>query len=331
MEIHEAMLPLLVCPVCKHRLEKLNSTYRCSDNKCRAVFPIVGGKPVLLNEKRSIFQIKDYIGVRTELAPDKRSVYKFIERVIPSITHNYVAARNYAKLEKLLRQQSASPVVLVVGGGELGVGLEKLLDTQTIKIIETDVYFGPRTHLIADAHDLPFLDRSFDAVVIQAVLEHVLDPIRCVSEIYRVLKPEGIVYAESPFMYPVHLGAYDFMRFSLGAHRRLFRDFAELEGGVAGGPGQALALSIRSFVLSFSRSFLFKVFAAVVLPFLIFWIKYCDYFLIRKPYAEDFASTVYFLGRKAQESIKDEEIINQHWSKRNINRLHRPTASKVPL
>jgi len=55
----------------------------------------------------------------------------------------------------------------------------------------------------------------FDAVWIQAVLEHVLDPVRVVAEIHRVLRPGGLVYSEIPFMQEVHEGAYDFTRFRL--------------------------------------------------------------------------------------------------------------------
>ncbi len=43
--------------------------------------------------------------------------------------------------------------------------------------------------LICDAHDIPFADRSFDGVIVQAVLEHVVDPFRCCEEIHRVLIP----------------------------------------------------------------------------------------------------------------------------------------------
>ena len=34
---------------------------------------------------------------------------------------------------------------------------------------------------------------SFDGVMIQAVLEHVLEPTRVVAEIHRVLKPDGLL------------------------------------------------------------------------------------------------------------------------------------------
>lgn len=48
---------------------------------------------------------------------------------------------------------------------------------------------------VADAQALPFADRSFDAVVANHVLYHVPDRRKAFSEITRVLKTEGVLYA----------------------------------------------------------------------------------------------------------------------------------------
>ena len=74
-----------------------------------------------------------------------------------------------------------------------------------------------------------------DAVICQAVLEHVLEPASAVSEIHRVLRRDGLVYAETPFMQQVHERAYDFSRFTQSGHRWLFRRFSEISAGPIGG------------------------------------------------------------------------------------------------
>ena len=74
--------------------------------------------------------------------------------------------------------------------------------------------------VLGDAHDLPFVDAAFDAAVIQAVLEHVVDPQRVVAELHRVLREDGVLYSEVPFMQQVHEGAYDFTRYTDLGHRR---------------------------------------------------------------------------------------------------------------
>ena len=93
--------------------------------------------------------------------------------------------------------------------------------------------------VICDAHDLPFKEKSFDAIICQAVLEHVADPYRCVEEMFRVLKPKKFIYVETPFMQQVHMAPYDFTRFTYLGHRRLFRRFKEIDSGIACGPGMS--------------------------------------------------------------------------------------------
>lgn len=51
---------------------------------------------------------------------------------------------------------------------------------------------------VADAHDLPFKDQSFTGVFCLEVLEHIFKPKKVISEIYRVLKPNGYVIVIVP-------------------------------------------------------------------------------------------------------------------------------------
>ncbi len=46
---------------------------------------------------------------------------------------------------------------------------------------------------VADAHDLPFADDSFDVVHAHQVLQHVGDPVQALREMRRVTRPGGIV------------------------------------------------------------------------------------------------------------------------------------------
>jgi SAM-dependent methyltransferase len=184
--------------------------------------------------------------------------------------------------------------------------------TPSIRIVSTDVSFGPLTAIICDGHDLPFADGTFDAVIVQAVLEHVVDPVRCVSEVHRVLAPHGLVYAETPFMQQVHMGPYDFTRYSHSGHRRLFRQFDEVESGVAGGPGMALAWSYQYFLLSFASSRaargLLRAFASLTG----FFLKYFDSYLVSRNGALDAAAGIYFLGRRSDRTLSDRELVRYY-------------------
>ena len=166
--------------------------------------------------------------------------------------------------------------------------------------------------MICDAHCLPFEDNSFDGVIIQAVLEHVVDPWRCVEEIYRVLKEDGLVYAETPFIQQVHGGRYDFTRFTHLGHRRLFRKFEEIDSGAVCGPGMALAWSYRYFLLSFTSSRFLRRLIGIFSRLTSFYLPYLDYFLINNPGTLDAASAYYFLGRKSTCVLSDRDLINRY-------------------
>ncbi len=49
-----------------------------------------------------------------------------------------------------------------------------------------------------DLASLPFADDSFDAVVLQDVIEHVADPARVLTQLARVLRPGGTLYMSTP-------------------------------------------------------------------------------------------------------------------------------------
>jgi SAM-dependent methyltransferase len=71
-------------------------------------------------------------------------------------------------------------------------------------VINFEIVDYPSTDVLGVGQALPFRDAVFDAVFSLAVLEHVSDPFECASEIARVLKPGGKVYACVPFLQPEH-------------------------------------------------------------------------------------------------------------------------------
>jgi ubiquinone/menaquinone biosynthesis C-methylase UbiE len=79
-----------------------------------------------------------------------------------------------------------------------------------------------------DAHDLPYKDESFDAVLCNQVLEHVKNPWVCVKEFHRVLKGGGILILSSPFIYQEHNHPVDNWRFTISGLRILCEDFSEV-------------------------------------------------------------------------------------------------------
>ena len=188
------------CPVCRSPLNEGDGELRCANTSGEHIFPVLNGVPILINEGNSVFSVAEVIAHATS-PTSEFGVLEIAERVLPSFYRIGTKRANYATLAGLLLARTSDPKLLVVGAGEIGAGMEPLLDASPpIRLVETDVAVRSRTHVACDAHDLPFADEAFDGVVVQAVLEHVLDPYRCVAEIHRVLAPRGFVYAETPFM-----------------------------------------------------------------------------------------------------------------------------------
>jgi len=312
LRLHEDVQALMRCPRCGSAVAIEDQTMRCESRTCGLAFPVVDGVPILIDESKSLFSFSDFTAKReTTFRSSDRALKQAFGRVMPRIGMNIAAERNYARLaELLLDGAKGRPRVLVIGGGVVGKGMEAFVRESRIELVETDVALAPRTAMVADAHDLPFADASFDGVIAQAVLEHVLDPTRVVAEMHRVLKSGGIVFAETPFMQQVHMGPFDFTRFTHLGHRRLFRNFEEIESGVSCGPGMALAWAWQYFLLSFATRSLTRALLRGVASLTAFWLKYFDYWLVRRPGGIDAASGVYFIGRKAGTVLPDRVLVS---------------------
>ncbi|MBI4063338.1 MAG: methyltransferase domain-containing protein [Elusimicrobia bacterium] len=303
----------LRCPACRCGLEFQDDEISCTGPSCGKVYPVVDGIPVLIDDVGSVFSLNDFTARRgTFYQSSETGARQSISRLLPSLGDNLKAKGNFLRFAGLLRRSTASPKVLVVGGSRVGPGLESILSDPQIDFVESDVALGQRTALICDAHGLPFDDETFDAVVAQVVLEHVVDPYACVEEMRRILKPGGLVYAETPFMEQVHAGRYDFTRFTRLGHRRLFRGFEEISSGIVGGPGMALAWSYRYFLLSFAESRRLRTLLSAFARLTAFWLKYFDPYLTSKAGALDAAAEFYFMGRKSDRLLADRELIRSY-------------------
>jgi peptidoglycan/xylan/chitin deacetylase (PgdA/CDA1 family)/SAM-dependent methyltransferase len=310
LTVNEKVQELLKCANCRGSLVLQNGHLCCTSQFCGMGFPLVDGMPVLINDHNSLFKRADFVFRRnTTFDLGRGSFIRQADRWLPSLSMNIPAERNYGAFAELLLKQSSNPVVLVIGGSIVGRGMEALTSEPRIQLVETDVSFGPRTQLICDAHDLPFENSSFDGVIAQAVLQYVVEPSRCIHEIERVLKPRGLVYAESAFMQQVVHGRYDFTRFTHLGLRRLFRGFQEVASGPATGPGMALAWSFQFFLLSFARARWMRRASYAFARLTLFWLKYLDAALLDKPGTYDAASGFYFMGRKSDKHLSDRDLV----------------------
>lgn len=309
LKLPEWAFEMICCPVCGSDLS-FERELKCLNGECFSVFPVVDGIPVLLNQIKSLFSVEDFVkGKDTYYRSDRSGLINTLFCISPKISANIKAKKNFRRLANLLLEMSKSPKVLVLGGSIIGAGMVGFLSNPSIEFLETDVSFGPRAMAIVDAHCIPFRDNSFDCVVIQAVLEHVIDPYACVKEIRRVLKHDGLVYAETAFMQQVHGGKFDFTRFTHLGYRHLFGQFKELDSGAVCGTGMALAWAYQYFLMSLIKSSTFQTMARLFARLTAFWLKYFDYLTIDNPSSLQGASGYYFMGRKSDHQLEDKVLI----------------------
>jgi SAM-dependent methyltransferase len=313
MRLRDDLVSDLQCPRCGGDIDVHEGDLCCLREGCATRFPIVDGCPILINDAESAFRVHDFVaGARTtgqvarpSVDPTWRVRAKAVLRsLVPSISFSSTDFDLQDALAQAGTELPGRARILVLGAGDSELKIDAAHE-----IVYTDVDLGPLTHAVCDAHDIPFHDGSFDFVACISVLEHVADPYRCVAEIHRVLRADGCVYAVTPFMQQVHMGAYDFTRFTHLGHRRLFRWFTELRSGVSVGPGMALAWSIERFVSGFAVKPRTRSVLRVLARFIAFPVKYFDVILARRPSAYDSASGYYFFGRKADTALSDRELV----------------------
>ncbi len=180
---------------------------------------------------------------------------------------------------------------------DLGSGSHRLAK----HVVNMDIDLLPSVDIVAAGQALPFRDSVFDGIITQAVLEHVPDPSSVIWEIRRVLKDEGHIYAEVPFLQGYHADPDDYQRFTLSGMRWLFRDFDTIDIGVCVGPSSALVWMLREYarlVLQPAEplgKIIYRLVGWITLP-----LKYLDLVMARREGAHAIAAGLYFYGRKRQ-------------------------------
>lgn len=314
---------LLVCPSCKGSLSAGNHKIKCK--QCNDEFQIWNGVPILINDSHSFLKSSDIIqDANSQLSKEShlldilriihRLFWKFSFKVVP---HLYSKRRmneisqifnthieDYRDSHKLETYR-----FLIVGGGDLGNIGREMKTTAGYELINSDVYYTPTVNLIADITLLPFADSSFDFVLAEGVLEHVVSPLLGVQEIHRILKPDGLFFVTSPFMLGVHIPRVDFTRWTKSGLISLLRNFELIESGVIEGAFVALAYQISYVAMLVSPKRLIKFTNLFVNLFLIPF-KFIDPIFRHNPISEDAACSLYLISKKAEIPVNDSQIVD---------------------
>jgi SAM-dependent methyltransferase len=93
------------------------------------------------------------------------------------------------------------------------------------RCVEVEYSIFSNTTAVADAHNLPFKDDTFEAIVSYNTFEHLADPAAAAKELYRVLQPGGKLRLQTAFLQPLHEEPAHFYNATEFGVRRWFADF----------------------------------------------------------------------------------------------------------
>ena len=308
-------IELLRCVACRSKVLARAEDSLLVCTSCNQNYGWFNGSPVLIRPDNALFPPEAYHDDDLEPAsPSRRkalpSLGVRLKQAVPARSINLSRDRLFNRIAAEYAQKPLR--VLVVGCGTAGPALEAAFSATEFSFVHTDIDKAASADVMCDAHDLPFNDAVFDGVITTAVMEHVLRPDAVAAEIVRVLTPGGFIYSEVPFLQAVHESAYDFTRFLLSGHRRLFERFDEIEGGMVAGPATALVWQLTELSRAMFLNPRLASAAALISRSVFFWIKYLDHLVARNPRAVDAASCTYFYGQLRATPVDPTDIIRRY-------------------
>lgn len=187
MADEKLLLEVVACPQCALSLCVVHTGYFCK--KCGVRFPIVDGA-------------LDFIGS----APD--GCHR-IEKKVLRVGSDWRQANNNF-FHRVARDFDSEALVLDVGAGH-----SYLKAFFRSRYLATDIYPYKGLHFVCDLSKAsPLRAASLDAVLLNNVLEHLIEPNRMLDAIARALKPGGELNITVPFIIKLHQAPYDFMRYT---------------------------------------------------------------------------------------------------------------------
>lgn len=187
---------LLRCPVCKGRLEDLEEGWRCTS--CVIDYPLYEELPDMVPADTS--------GIKSSEREHYTDLIDYYLRMHDTWKESPFYNHSHEDFLGDLRKLPAGSLILEVGCG-LGTDGLRLLRSG-YRVVETEIApgslsearrlhvgggFGDSSaHLLADGENLPFAEDTFDGAFMVASLHHLPDPVCCLREIRRVVKPGGI-------------------------------------------------------------------------------------------------------------------------------------------
>jgi SAM-dependent methyltransferase len=198
------------------------------------------------------------------------------------------------------RRVPRGALVLDVGSKSIKGQYEFATPPQGLRVLALDLISAPNVDVVADAHEIPLTDESVDCVMCVGMLLHCKAPWRVIAEMHRVLKPGGLIYVNTPFVFRYTPDPTDYYRFSLDGLRVLCHDFEEIQVGYNRGPASSmteLLIHFLAITFSFNRRVMYGILVDIF-QWMLFWLKYLDIAVGRYETARIIHNGAFFFGQK---------------------------------
>lgn len=131
-------------------------------------------------------------------------------------------------------------------------GLEEFADLRSFfsgkSYVGCDMREGRGVDKVLNLHEIDVPDESVGTVITCDTLEHVEFPHKALSEIYRVLKPGGMVFLSTVLDFRIHDSPADYWRFTPDGLKSLLRPFSFVYVGSVGResfPHTVIAIGVK--------------------------------------------------------------------------------------
>lgn len=277
------------CPACLGELD-LAGAVRC--RACGAAYRSENGTPILLADEEPPALGEWYPGLLHALPQSLRPFAARLAPMLrPPLTHKTRAARE--EVIRFARSLPPGGTILNIGSGETSYGPN---------VVNMDIGPFPNVDLVGVAERLPVADGSCDGAILIAVLEHVRDADRTLTEARRVLRPGGELFVDVPFIQGFHASPHDYRRYTqpglIEAVERL--GFEVQASGVSVGPASGatwVASEFLALLLSGRSGRAYRLLRPIA-GWLVSPVRFADAWLDQHPMAYTIASAVWVRARR---------------------------------
>jgi len=174
-------------------------------------------------------------------------------RLNPRLTDpNYLILRKRRELfRRWLSHIPGSGLHVLDVGGRLQP-YRPLLEHRVARYIALDPRATAVVNILGKAEQLPLADALFDVVFCTQVLEYIPNPVSAVAELYRVLKPGGVLLISAPSIFPRDSDE-DYWRFEPAALRMLLTAFPRIQIEAEGSSIAGFLRTANVFLMSCAK------------------------------------------------------------------------------